>query len=139
MVIGSPLAPQSQSRTDRTVVSASSARSRSRRSSSIAGADGLEIVGSSGVSHVFLLCQLGRVFIGQRARWGIVLKVSFWRQEPDPAPVDRPLVPLAAALPRMLEKIETELGNEKIKSAEKWHLYRRAELIRELLAPRLII
>jgi hypothetical protein len=49
--------------------------------------------------------------------------------------LDRPLVPLAVALPRMLEKIETELANEKIKAAEKWRLRQRAGLIRALLTP----
>jgi hypothetical protein len=47
----------------------------------------------------------------------------------------RPLLPLAVALPRMLEKIETELANEKIEADEKWRLHRRAELVRGLLAP----
>jgi hypothetical protein len=48
--------------------------------------------------------------------------------------LDRPLLPLAVALPRMLEKIEVELaaaGPERRR-----HLHRRAELIRELLTPR---
>jgi hypothetical protein len=38
----------------------------------------------------------------------------------------------------MLEKIETELADEKIGAAEKWRLRRRSELIHWLLAPRLI-
>ena len=50
----------------------------------------------------------------------------------------RPLLPLAVALPPMLEKIETELANEKIEPAEKWRLRWRAELIRLLQAPQLI-
>jgi hypothetical protein len=47
----------------------------------------------------------------------------------------RPLVPLAVALPRMLEKIETQLANETASEAGKWLLRQRAELIRSLLAP----
>ena len=47
--------------------------------------------------------------------------------------LDRPLLPLAVALPRMLEKTEAELANAG--SAEKLHLRQRAELIRSLLAP----
>jgi hypothetical protein len=47
--------------------------------------------------------------------------------------LDKPLVPLAVALPRMLEKIETELVTAAL--AEKWRLRQRAELIRELLPP----
>jgi hypothetical protein len=38
----------------------------------------------------------------------------------------------------MLEKIETELADQKIGAAEKWRLRLRAELIRGLLAPKLI-
>jgi hypothetical protein len=48
--------------------------------------------------------------------------------------LDRPLLPLAVALPRMLEKIEVELpsaGPERRR-----HLRQRAELIRGLLTPR---
>ena len=52
--------------------------------------------------------------------------------------LNRPLTPLAVALPRMLEKIETELTIEKIKSVAEWRLRRRTELIRWLLTPRLI-
>jgi hypothetical protein len=48
--------------------------------------------------------------------------------------LDRPLFPLAAALPRMLEKIETELANE-TGVAETRRLRQRAELVRALLAP----
>jgi hypothetical protein len=47
--------------------------------------------------------------------------------------LDRPLLPLAVALPWMLERIEAELtaaGPERTR-----HLHRRAELIRELLTP----
>ena len=50
--------------------------------------------------------------------------------------LDQPLVPLAVALPRMLEKIETELANENLKAAEERRLRQRAELIRGLLMPR---
>jgi hypothetical protein len=48
--------------------------------------------------------------------------------------LDRPLVPFAVALPRMLGQIEAELVNEKLKDAEERRLCRRAELIRWLLA-----
>jgi hypothetical protein len=47
--------------------------------------------------------------------------------------LDRPLLPLAVALPRMLENIEAELASEKQEAGEKRHLRRRAELIRWLL------
>ena len=50
---------------------------------------------------------------------------------------DQPLIPLAAALSRMLEKIETELADEKIGAAEKWRLRLRAGLIRRMLRPNL--
>jgi hypothetical protein len=48
--------------------------------------------------------------------------------------LDRPLLPLAVALPRMLEKIEAVLGTAG--PAERTRLSQRAELIRELLTPR---
>ena len=48
--------------------------------------------------------------------------------------LDRPLVLLAVALPRMLEKIEAELAVETVGVAEKWRLKARAELVRGLLA-----
>jgi hypothetical protein len=47
--------------------------------------------------------------------------------------LDRPLLPLAMALPRMLEKIEAELVTAG--PAEKWRIRQRAELMRGLLAP----
>jgi len=47
--------------------------------------------------------------------------------------LDRPLIPLAVALPRMLEKIETALATAR--PAETWRLRQRAELVRRLLAP----
>jgi hypothetical protein len=47
--------------------------------------------------------------------------------------LDRPLLPLAVALPRMLDKIETELADENAGAAEKWRLRQRAELVRGLL------
>ena len=50
--------------------------------------------------------------------------------------LDRPLVPLAVALPRLLENIEAELASEKLKAAEEERLRYRAELIRGLLTPR---
>jgi hypothetical protein len=52
--------------------------------------------------------------------------------------LDQPNVPLAVALPRMLEEIETELANKKIGAPDKWRLRLRAGLIRRLLAPELI-
>jgi hypothetical protein len=47
--------------------------------------------------------------------------------------LDRPLLPLAVALPRMLEKIETELADEIAGAAEKWRLRQHAGLVRALL------
>jgi hypothetical protein len=47
--------------------------------------------------------------------------------------LDRPLLPLAVALPRMLEKIETDLITAG--PAETRRLRQREELIRGLLAP----
>jgi hypothetical protein len=47
--------------------------------------------------------------------------------------LDRPLIPLAAALPRMLEKIEAELAAAQ--PTEKSRLRQRTELLRGLLAP----
>jgi hypothetical protein len=46
----------------------------------------------------------------------------------------QPLLPLAVALPRMLEKIETQLANETTGASNSWRLRQRAELIRSLLA-----
>ena len=48
--------------------------------------------------------------------------------------LDRPLFPLAVALPRMLEKIEAGLAAAG--PAETRRLRQRAELIRGLLTPR---
>jgi len=48
--------------------------------------------------------------------------------------LDRPLIPLAVALPLMLEKLEAALAMAG--PAKKWRLRKRAELIRELLTPR---
>jgi hypothetical protein len=48
--------------------------------------------------------------------------------------LNRPLFPLAVALPRMLGDIEAELAIEKLEAKDVRRLYRRAELIRELLA-----
>jgi len=50
-----------------------------------------------------------------------------------PALLDRPLLPLAVALPRMLARIETELATAG--PAETRCLRQRAELIRGLLTP----
>jgi hypothetical protein len=52
--------------------------------------------------------------------------------------LNRPVIPLAVALPRMLEEIETELADETKGVAEKCRLRQRAELVRRLLAPELI-
>jgi hypothetical protein len=49
--------------------------------------------------------------------------------------LDRPLVPLAVALPRMLETIEAELADKTVSAADRWHLRQRAALVRELLTP----
>jgi len=48
--------------------------------------------------------------------------------------LDRPLVPLAVALPRMLMEIETQLANETAGASNSWRLRQRAELIGSLLA-----
>jgi hypothetical protein len=48
--------------------------------------------------------------------------------------LDKPLIPLALALPRMLQAIEMELP--KAEPGERSRLRKRAELIRELFAPR---
>jgi hypothetical protein len=47
--------------------------------------------------------------------------------------LDRPLLPLAVALPRMLEKIDAQL--RRAQPDEKRRLQRQAELIRGLLTP----
>jgi hypothetical protein len=49
--------------------------------------------------------------------------------------LDRPLIPLAVALPLLLESIEAGLANEKLELAEKRRLRWRAELLRGLLMP----
>jgi hypothetical protein len=49
--------------------------------------------------------------------------------------LDRPLIPLAVALPRMLAKIEAEPPTAAGPTEEQW-LRQRAELIHGLLAPR---
>jgi hypothetical protein len=41
--------------------------------------------------------------------------------------LDRPLLPLAVALPRMLAEIEAELADVKVSAVEKWRLRQRAE------------
>jgi hypothetical protein len=48
--------------------------------------------------------------------------------------LNRPLLPLAVALPRLLENVEAELANEKLEAGEQRRLCRRADLIRWLLA-----
>jgi hypothetical protein len=52
--------------------------------------------------------------------------------------LERPLVPLGVALPRMLEQIEAGLADEKPEPAEERRVRWRAELIRWILVPRLI-
>jgi hypothetical protein len=47
--------------------------------------------------------------------------------------LNRPMIPLAVALARMLEKIEAEVAT--VGPSEKSSLCRRAELIRKLLPP----
>jgi hypothetical protein len=49
-----------------------------------------------------------------------------------------PLRPLAVALRRMLENIQAELANEKLAASEKRRLRQRTELVRSLLALRVI-
>jgi hypothetical protein len=51
-----------------------------------------------------------------------------------PLYLDRPLIPLAVALPRMLAKIEADLSTAG--PAEMHLLHQRAELLRRLLTPR---
>jgi hypothetical protein len=50
--------------------------------------------------------------------------------------LEPPLVPLAQALPTLLEHIQADLADENLEVADKRHLRRRAQLIRRLLAPR---
>ena len=50
--------------------------------------------------------------------------------------LDQLLVPLAVALPQMVEQIEAELVGEKLAGADQRHLRQRVELIRWLLTPR---
>ena len=49
--------------------------------------------------------------------------------------LDRPILPLAVALPQILAEIEAELSTAQGPAEEQW-LRQRAELIRGLLAPR---
>jgi hypothetical protein len=49
--------------------------------------------------------------------------------------LDRPLVPLAVRLPRMLARVEAEIVGKKLGAAEERRLRRRAESIRRLLSP----
>jgi hypothetical protein len=53
-----------------------------------------------------------------------------------PLSIELPLLPLALALPRMLEQIEAELADVKVSAVEKWRLRQRAELMRGLLHAR---
>jgi hypothetical protein len=52
--------------------------------------------------------------------------------------LEQPLLPLAIALPRMLDRIEAELADENLEAAEERRLRKRAELIRGLLPPQSI-
>jgi hypothetical protein len=52
--------------------------------------------------------------------------------------LDRPLIPLAVALPPMLEQIEADLADGTAGAAENWQLRQRAQLIRGLLTTRRI-
>jgi hypothetical protein len=48
--------------------------------------------------------------------------------------LNRPLIPLAVALPRMLEQIEAGLADKTLEATEERRLQERAELVRCLLA-----
>ena len=52
--------------------------------------------------------------------------------------LEQPLVSLAQALPLLLGNIEAELAGRELEAVEKRRLRRRAQLIRWLLAPRLV-
>ena len=47
--------------------------------------------------------------------------------------LDRPLLPLALALPPILEQIEAALADVKLSAAEKWCVRQRASLVRDAL------
>ena len=49
--------------------------------------------------------------------------------------LDQPLVPLAVALPQMVEQIQAESVGKKLAGADQRHLRQRVELIRWLLTP----
>jgi hypothetical protein len=49
--------------------------------------------------------------------------------------LNRPRIPLAVALPRMLAEIETQLADETAAASDNWRLRQRAELIRSLFTP----
>ena len=55
--------------------------------------------------------------------------------EMTPPYLNRPLLPLAVALPQMLDRIEAQLADEKLGAAAEERLRQRAELIRWLLTP----
>jgi len=48
--------------------------------------------------------------------------------------LDKPVVTLGVALPRMLEGIEAELADQTVTEAKKWHLRQRAEMVRGLIS-----
>jgi len=50
--------------------------------------------------------------------------------------LERPVLPLAVALPRLIENIEAELANENLEPAKERRLRQRVELILSLLTPR---
>ena len=52
--------------------------------------------------------------------------------------LDKPLAPLAVALPQLLDQIEAELAGGKLEASQEERLCRRAELLRGLLAPWLV-
>jgi hypothetical protein len=47
--------------------------------------------------------------------------------------LEQPLLALTISLSRLLERIDLELANEKLGTAERWQLQTRAELMRGLL------
>ena len=52
--------------------------------------------------------------------------------------LERSMRPLAVALRQMLQQIEVEMAGKKLEASEELRVRRRADLVRWLLAPRLI-
>jgi hypothetical protein len=52
--------------------------------------------------------------------------------------LERPIRPLAVALRQVLQQIEAEIAGNKAVASERLRIRRRTELVRWLLAPRLI-